>query len=190
MTARLRWWTRRRAAVVGTVVAAISGAAISYDALAAIARDAGVPAFLSWLFPLGVDGLIAVATVAALEVRARRARVEVWTLLGAAIAVSVAGNAAHAGAGGARVYGPVTVHALWSAVPACAYAAALHLLVLIYRAGAPAAGRASREARVPATSAQRRRSARVALPDGRQVSQGHARKLRARQRAMEAADAA
>ena len=188
----MTWLTRRRAALAGTLLAALAGAAISYDALAAIARDAGVWAPLSWLFPLGVDGMIAVATVGVLEVHGH-ARWEVWALLLAAIGVSVAGNGAHAGAGGTVVWGAITVHALWSAVPACAYAAALHLFVLISDSPPTLMGRAQETARATAPARAhrpRRRGPIVELPDGRRVSAGHARKLRARQRAMEVSDAA
>lgn len=167
------WWTRRRAATAGTIVAALAGAAISYDALAAAARDVGVTWQLSWLFPLSVDGMIAVATVAALEVRDLVARAEVWALLAIAIAVSMAGNAAHARPGGPELpVVPVPVRALWSAVPACAYAAALHLLVLIHRAQAPARGRVigSRE-RAPAgaTPTQPRPRRRAQMPTRERV---------------------
>lgn len=193
MIARIvQFGTRRRVAVLGTLLAALAGAAISYDALAATARDAGVPAVLSWLFPLGVDGMIAVATIAALEVRTRRARAEVWFLLGAAIAVSVIGNAAHAGGRGAVLWGPITTYALWSAVPAAAYAAALHLMVVITRSthtgkAAPAPRRRGVPVRAGAPARQRRREAPVRLPDGRLVSAGHARKVRARLDARQAA---
>jgi hypothetical protein len=170
-----RWWTRRRAAVALTGFAAGAGAVISYNALAAQGRASREPDALSWLFPIGIDGMLGVATLALFEVRTRGARAQVWALLVIAIVVSVAGNAAHAGALGWAT--------AWSAVPALAYAGALHLLVLMHREPArvrPAGRTASTEAGKRRAKGARRRSVagqRVELPDGRRVSPGHARKV-------------
>jgi hypothetical protein len=182
------WWTRRRAAVVVTLVTAFAGGAISYNAQAAISRPANVPWVLSWLYPLGLDGMIVVASLAVLELRGVGKQIYVWTLLLAAIGFSVAANAAHAGA--FRQIPP----AVWSAVPAVAYAAALHVLVLMQRPeGGREQGTRAGEARMPKsarTRRARRRSEPPVVLDGRQVSAAHTRRLRARRHAMEAADAA
>jgi uncharacterized protein DUF2637 len=138
-------WTRRRAANVGTLVLALANAVISYDALAAAARSAGLPMVLSWLFPLATDGIIAVATPAQLELRDRNApgwvRAQIGFLLWAAIVFSVVGNASRAGQlwQATTVYGvhPPTWSAVWLALPPLAYAGALHVLGLVHRYPAP-----------------------------------------------------
>lgn len=181
----IAWWTRRRAAVVLTVLTAVAGGAISYNAQAAISRLANVPWALSWLYPLGIDGMIVVASLAVLELRGTGKQIYVWSLLLAAIGFSVAANAAHAGA--FQQIPP----AVWSAVPAVAYAAALHVLVLMQRPVTSAGGARASGARAPRSThpkrARRRIEKPVVLPDGRKVSAGHARKLHARGRVMETA---
>jgi hypothetical protein len=116
-----------------TVLVALAAGIISYSALAALARAVGVDETLSWLYPLVVDGVLGVGTVAALVLRTAplRTRMYIWGLIGAAIAVSVSGNALHAERG--LILPPLAAGAA-SAVPAGSLAAALHLLVIIVRA--------------------------------------------------------
>jgi hypothetical protein len=145
-----------RVAAVATAVVALGSATLSWDALRWGAGQLGVDPALTWIYPVVVDGTILVGTVAALALRTarRRVRLYVWTLLGAAIAVSVVGNAAHAA-------GDAPLHRLGSAVPAAALAASLHLLVVIVR-GARAEERTeerSRSAPPPAPRTRRRRTA-------------------------------
>ena len=134
-------WTRRRAANVGTLVLAVANAIISYDALAAAARDAGLPWVLSWLFPLATDGIIAVATPAQLELRERnaprRVRAQIGFLLWAAIVFSVVGNATRAPHlwSGHALYGiPVPAwNAVWLALPPLAQTSSLLSGVVVSR---------------------------------------------------------
>lgn len=187
------WWDRWPLAV--RIAALLAGcvmtaaAVLSYDALAALARAARVRPELSWGYPLLVDGVLAVGVVAALALHRAgwRTRAYIWAVIGAATAVSIAGNAMHASARDGVIELPQQWAHAASAVPACALATVLHVLVLLVRAAtspapAPVAVRAPRKARTK----MRAPEARVRLPDGREVSAGHARKLRARGRTTEA----
>src|SRR5215469_2408918 len=111
-----------------TAVVAVGSGTLSWDALRWGAGQLGVDDHLTWIYPIVLDGMIGVGTVAALALRGarRRIRAYVWALLGGAIGASVVGNAAHA-AGGSPV------HVAGSAVPAVALAASLHLLVILVR---------------------------------------------------------
>lgn len=136
----------RTAGALTAVVAGGSGV-LSWDALRWGAGQLGVDEHLTWIFPLVVDGLIGVGTVAALALRGarRRIRAYVWLLLGGAIGTSVVGNAAHAAGGN-------LIHVVGSAVPAVALAASLHLLVILVRESQPA----KVPAKVPARPVGRR----------------------------------
>ncbi len=124
--ARSRWSVRLGAAA--TAVVALGSGVLSWDAQSWGAGQLGVDAHLTWLYPVVIDGTIVVGTVTALALRRSpyRIRVYVWTMLAGAIAVSVAGNAAHAAAGS-------VIHMVGSAVPAVALAVSLHLLVILVR---------------------------------------------------------
>lgn len=95
MTTRSRGAT---AAVAGSAVAAVAVAALafwlSFAALADLAARFGVPAGQAWAFPLVVDGLVVVSTVAAAAMT--RHRWYAWALLVVGTIVSVAGNGIHA----------------------------------------------------------------------------------------------
>jgi len=110
----------------------VGSGTLSWDALRWGAGQLGVDDHLTWIYPIVLDGMIGVGTVAALALRGarRRIRAYVWALLGGAIGASVVGNAAHA-AGGSPV------HVAGSAVPAVALAASLHLLVILVRESSP-----------------------------------------------------
>jgi len=190
-----RWPLEVRVVVLCTAVVALGAGALSWSALTAFAASARIAPAITWVYPVVVDGQMAVGTAAALVLRhaPRRTRAYVWSLIIASIGVSVAGNAVHAS--GAVL--PPAAAALASAVPAAALAASLHLLVVIVRASAQPDSRARRERVGSAAVAgpvltrvgrQRARAAvartrspepRVRLADGREVSAGHARRLRA-----------
>lgn len=126
-------------ALAGTLLLAAGAFALSFAALADLAEMAGVPGHLAWIWPLVVDGMVVVATMAivALAGHGRRALVYPWALLGGGAAVSVAANAVHAilAADGAV---PAAVSALVAAVPPVALLAVTHLSVmLIQRASEP-----------------------------------------------------
>lgn len=173
-----------RVAVLFAGVVAVGAAVLSWDAGRWGAGEIGIDPGLTWLWPIVVDGMIAGGTVAVLVVRERGWRAYVWALLLAGLGVSIFVNGAHAPAGGPGV-GALTLHRAGSAVPALALAAMLHLLVIIARSTRAAPTRQSAPA--PARTKRASERPKVLLEDGRRVSPGHARKLRAARRRAEVA---
>ncbi|MET8329993.1 DUF2637 domain-containing protein [Streptomyces sp. NPDC005181] len=126
-----------------TVVIALGGAgcALSYDALQQMAVAIHIRGFLTYLFPLVIDGFIAYGVRALLVLRDAplRARLYVWTLFGTATAASIWANALHAvrlnekagSVTGLRL-GDTVVAALSTIAP-LALAGAVHLYILIAR---------------------------------------------------------
>ncbi|NEA75423.1 DUF2637 domain-containing protein [Streptomyces sp. So13.3] len=135
-TAHITGWDR-------AVVIALGGAgcALSYDALQQMAVAIHVRGFLTYLFPLVIDGFIAYGIRALLVLRDAplRARLYVWTLFGTATAASIWANALHAvrlneentSATGLRLGD--TVVAVLSTIAPLALAGAVHLYILIAR---------------------------------------------------------
>ncbi|MFJ5938588.1 DUF2637 domain-containing protein [Streptomyces sp. NPDC093071] len=135
-TAHISGWDR-------TVVIALGGAgcALSYDALQQMAIAIHIRGFLTYLFPLVIDGFIAYGVRALLVLRNAplRARLYVWTLFGTATAASIWANALHAvrlnentvAAAGLRLGD--TVVAVLSTIAPLALAGAVHLYILIAR---------------------------------------------------------
>ncbi|MFF4180189.1 DUF2637 domain-containing protein [Streptomyces sp. NPDC001750] len=135
-TAPITGWDR-------AVVIALGGAgcALSYDALQQMAIAVHVRGFLTYLFPLVIDGFIAYGIRALLVLRDAplRARLYVWTLFGTATAASIWANALHAvrlneeaaPATGLRLGD--TVVAVLSTVAPLALAGAVHLYIIIAR---------------------------------------------------------
>lgn len=135
-TAHITGWDR-------TVVIALGGAgcALSYDALQQMAVAIHIRGFLTYLFPLVIDGFIAYGVRALLVLRDAplRARLYVWTLFGTATAASIWANALHAvrlneeaGAVTGLRLGD-TVVAVLSTIAPLALAGAVHLYILIAR---------------------------------------------------------
>ena len=85
-----------RTAVTGTVLIAAFAFWLSFTALSDLARRSGVEAGQAWAWPLIVDGLIVVATVAVVALDRCAAAWYPWPLLIAGTAVSVAANTLHA----------------------------------------------------------------------------------------------
>jgi hypothetical protein len=83
-------------AIVGTVFIAIGAFWLSFTSLTDLARRSGISASQAWAWPLIVDGIIVVATVAAVALARSRAAWYPWVLLAGGAAVSVAANATHA----------------------------------------------------------------------------------------------
>lgn len=84
------------AAEVGTVFLAGGAFVLSFTALRDLAGRSGVDAELAWLWPLIVDGLIVVATVAVFALAGTREVWYPWMLLILGTGVSVTANAIHA----------------------------------------------------------------------------------------------
>ncbi|MEV0536784.1 DUF2637 domain-containing protein [Kitasatospora sp. NPDC050463] len=126
----------------GVVIAlGAAGCALSYDALQQMAVAIHVRGFLTFIFPLVIDGFIAYGVRALLVMRDAplRARAYCWTLFGAATTASLWANALHAvrlnqqsaAAGGLRLGD--TVVAVLSTIAPLALAGAVHLYILIAR---------------------------------------------------------
>ncbi|MFJ6101858.1 DUF2637 domain-containing protein [Streptomyces sp. NPDC092359] len=135
-TAHISAWDR-------AVVIALGGAgcALSYDALQQMAVAIHIRGFLTYLFPLVIDGFIAYGVRALLVLRDAplRARLYVWTLFGTATAASIWANALHAVrlnedtvAGTGLRLGDMVV-AVLSTIAPLALAGAVHLYILIAR---------------------------------------------------------
>lgn len=127
-----------------------AGCALSYDALQQMAVAIHVRGYLTYLFPLVIDGFIAYGVRALLVLRTApyRARLYVWTLFGTATTASIWANALHAirlnqltPPGGGLRLGDVTVGILSTLAP-LALAGAVHLHILITRQSTTAPGSA------------------------------------------------
>ncbi|MGQ4357396.1 DUF2637 domain-containing protein [Streptomyces drozdowiczii] len=128
------------------VVIALGGAgcALSYDALQQMAGAIHVRGFLTYLFPLVIDGFIAYGVRALLVLREAplRARLYVWALFGTATAASIWANALHAvrlnegTVTGTGLRLGDTVVAVLSTIAPLALAGAVHLYILIARGSA------------------------------------------------------
>lgn len=126
---------------VGIGLLGAIGFALSYDALRQMAVAVHIRGFLTYAFPLVIDGFIAIGIGALLILRTGPvyARVYVWTLVGLATATSIWANALHAirlneqdrHEPGLRL-DDVTVGAL-SAIAPLALAGAVHLYLVIRR---------------------------------------------------------
>ncbi|MEV6209578.1 DUF2637 domain-containing protein [Kitasatospora sp. NPDC051914] len=149
-----------------TVVIALgaAGCVLSYDALQQMAAAIHVRGFLTYLFPLVVDGFIAYGVRALLVMRDAplRARAYVWLLFGSATTASLWANALHAvrlnqlhaADGGLRLGD--TVVAVLSTIAPLALAGAVHLYILIARRPVTPADRtAGTDSGQPASSAVR-----------------------------------
>ena len=138
---------RRRWAVVtaasGTVLIGAGAFWLSFTALADLAVRSGIAAGQAWIWPLLVDGLIVVATVAVVALDGHRTAWYPWALLIAGALVSVTANAAHALVT-ADATVPGVLAATVAAVPPLVLLASTHLTVVLIRS--------TRVADVPAES--------------------------------------
>ncbi|MFJ7773439.1 DUF2637 domain-containing protein [Streptomyces sp. NPDC097107] len=133
-TAHISGWDRAAVVALGG-----AGCALSYDALQQMAVAIHIRGFLTYLFPLVIDGFIAYGIRALLVLRNAplRARLYVWTLFGTATAASIWANALHAVrvnqdmvAGTGLRLGDAVV-AVLSTIAPLALAGAVHLYILI-----------------------------------------------------------
>lgn len=120
--------------VAGNVFIAAGAFRLSFAALADLAHRAGLDASEAWVWPLIVDGVIVVATVAvvALHQHGLVATRYPWVLLLTATGVSVASNATHALVT-ADASVPSIVAACVAAVPPLVLLATTHLTVELIR---------------------------------------------------------
>lgn len=121
--------------VAGTVFIAAGAFWLSFTSLADLARRSGIGAGQAWAWPLIVDGVIVVSTVAVVALAGERAAWYPWALLIGGAAVSVTANSLHAVvAADADVPGPLA--AAVAAVPPVVLLAITHLTVVLTRATA------------------------------------------------------
>lgn len=119
-------------AVAGTVFIAAGAFWLSFTALADLAARSGVGEGQAWAWPLIVDGIIVVATVAVVALAGQRSAWYPWTLLVGGATVSVIANALHAiVAADADV--PGALAAAVAAVPPVVLLAITHLTVILTR---------------------------------------------------------
>ncbi len=117
-------------AIAGTVFIAAGAFWLSFTALADLAARSGVGQGQAW--PLIVDGIIVVSTVAVVALAGQRSAWYPWTLLAAGAVVSVTANAIHAVvAADADV--PGVLAASVAAVPPLVLLAITHLTVILTR---------------------------------------------------------
>ncbi len=127
MSAR-RWavWT----AVAGTVFIAIGAFWLSFTSLADLTARSGIGAGQAWAWPLIVDGIIVVATVAVVALAGQKAAWYPWALLIGGAVVSVTANTLHAiVAADGDV--PAVLAAAIAAVPPVVLLAITHLTVIL-----------------------------------------------------------
>jgi hypothetical protein len=121
-------------ALIGTAAISTASFILSFTALTDLVSERSpIPASLAWLWAVSLDGLIVVATVALVALARRRRRERAWAafLLLAGVALSTAGNVAHALIEGFGITG-----ALISALPPVLLASITHLSVSLMRAPA------------------------------------------------------
>lgn len=123
-------------AVAGTVFVAAGAFWLSFTSLADLAARSGIGDGQAWAWPLIVDGVIVVSTVAVVALAGARSAWYPWMLLAGAAAVSVTANSIHAVvAADADV--PGLLAAAVAAVPPVVLLAITHLTVLLIRTPQP-----------------------------------------------------
>ena len=120
-------------AITGTVFIAAGAFWLSFTALADLAQRSGIEAGQAWAWPLIVDGIIVVATVAVVALANQsRPTWYPWTLLAAGAVVSVTANAIHAIIA-ADTDVPAVLAASVAAIPPLVLLAITHLTVILTR---------------------------------------------------------
>lgn len=122
-------------AVAGTVFIAAGAFWLSFTSLSDLAKRSGIGAGQAWAWPLIVDGIIVVSTVAVVALAGNRSAWYPWSLLIGGAVVSVTANAIHAViAADADV--PDILAGAVAAVPPVVLLAITHLTVILTRATA------------------------------------------------------
>jgi Protein of unknown function (DUF2637)/Homeodomain-like domain len=133
----VRAWPGRQWAVItsvaGTVFIAAGAFWLSFTSLADLARRSGIGDGQAWAWPLIVDGVIVVSTVAVVALGGERVAWYPWTLLAGSAAVSVTANSLHAVVS-ADADVPAGLAASVAAVPPVVLLAITHLTVILTRA--------------------------------------------------------
>ncbi|MDO0935167.1 DUF2637 domain-containing protein [Streptomyces sp. DG2A-72] len=142
---------------VGIALLAVVAFALSYDALRQMAVAGHVRGLLTYLFPLVIDGFIAIGIVALIILRTApvSSRFYVWMLVGVATGTSIGANVVHAvglNEGTRLRLNNATAGAL-SAIAPLALAGAVHLYLVMNRHLASGAMAEASPATPPAASA-------------------------------------
>lgn len=148
---RRRGWAVVTAAS-GTVLIGAGAFWLSFTALADLAVRSGIGGGQAWIWPLLVDGLIVVATVAVVALDGRRAAWYPWALLIAGALMSVTANTAHALVT-AEASVPGLLAATVAAVPPLVLLASTHLTVVLIRSTRTTTTPPQTEAPLPAVPA-------------------------------------
>ncbi|WP_198517791.1 DUF2637 domain-containing protein [Microbacterium lacus] len=120
-------------AITGTVFIAAGAFWLSFTALADLARRSGIDAGQAWAWPLIVDGIIVVATVAVVALASQsRPTWYPWTLLAAGAIVSVTANAIHAIIAADTDVPPILAASV-AAIPPLVLLSITHLTVILTR---------------------------------------------------------
>ncbi|MBS1674369.1 MAG: DUF2637 domain-containing protein [Actinobacteria bacterium] len=119
-------------AVAGTVLIACGAFWLSFTALADLARRSGINRGQAWAWPLIVDGIIVVATVAVVALAGQRAAWYPWLLLMVGAGLSVVANSLHAVVTADADVAPILAASV-AAVPPLVLLAITHLTVLLTR---------------------------------------------------------
>lgn len=119
-------------AITGTILIAAGAFWLSFIALKDLARRSGIEAGQAWAWPLIVDGIIVVATVAAVALAGHRAAWYPWLLLMCGAGLSVTANGVHAVIA-ADTDVPAFLAAAVAAVPPLVLLAITHLTVILTR---------------------------------------------------------
>lgn len=119
-------------AVIGTVSIAVGAFWLSFTSLSDLARRSGLNPNQAWIWPLIVDGIIVVATVAVVALAGSRMAWYPWMLLAAGAAISVAANALHAVVADTTEV-PLVLAAAVSSVPPLVLLAITHLTSVLMR---------------------------------------------------------
>ena len=120
-------------AITGTVFIAAGAFWLSFTALADLAQRSGIEAGQAWAWPLIVDGIIVVATVAVVALANQsRPTWYPWTLLAAGAVVAVTANAIHAIIA-ADTDVPAVLAASVAAIPPLVLLSITHLTVILTR---------------------------------------------------------
>lgn len=151
-TRRPAWGWAVVTAATGTVLIGIGAFWLSFMALADLAARSGIASGQAWIWPLLVDGLIVVSTIAVVALDGRRGSWYPWALLICGALVSVVANALHAVvAADASV--PAMLAATVAAVPPLVLLASTHLTVVLTRsATVPRSSTAQALGEIPAVA--------------------------------------
>jgi hypothetical protein len=121
-----------RTGIAGTVFIAAAAFWLSFTSLSHLAQASGIAGAQAWAWPLIVDGIIVVATVAVVAMAGRPGVWYPWTLLAGGAVVSVTANSIHATIT-PHLGVPRLMAAAVAAVPPVVLLAITHLTVLLTR---------------------------------------------------------